>query len=96
MGRVATGSAVSLGQRLRAIRHPVPNEDDGGELQLSDDDQQRAVARESAASALIDLARIERQPRPVRLVLDALSGRTPDIALFREADRGSPEHIQPQ
>ena len=76
-------SLEDLGHRLEAIQHPVVDEG----LKVSKKDALRAEARTSAASALIDLAEIERRPRPVRLVIEALAGRTPDIAFFRETDR---------
>lgn len=43
--------------------------------------------REAAASALIDLARLERQAPPVRQAVDVLRDRLPEVAFFREADR---------
>ena len=80
-------SLEELGHRLRGIQYPVAADVYEGDAQVSEKDEQRAEARMSAASALIDLAEIERQPRPVRLVIDALAGRTPDVAFFRETDR---------
>ena len=78
-------SLEALADRLRAIRHPEPNGETEG--QLSDEDLRRATARESAASTLVELARIERLPRPVLQVINALSARAPEIAFFVEADR---------
>jgi hypothetical protein len=83
----AISSLESLGHRLRAIRFPAVDTTAPDQAEMSAQDLQRAAARESAASALFDLAGIERQPRPVQQVVNALSGRTPAVALFRELDR---------
>lgn len=83
----AISSLESLGHRLRAIRSPVAGEAGDDSSEPTAEDEQRARAREDAASVLLDLAGIERQPRPVQQVLEALRGRTPEIAYFREVDR---------
>jgi hypothetical protein len=81
-------SLEALAHRLQAIRYPVSEDTDENPLkQLSARDRDLATAREAAATALIELAAIEQEPRPVLKVLDALKGRTPDFAFFRQPDR---------
>lgn len=91
-----TGQSLeALAHRLRDLEYPPePESEDedsreADEAGSSDEDDGAAdrEAREAAASALVDLAAIERLPTPVRQVLDALSGRLPEVALFTGADR---------
>lgn len=90
-------SLEALAQRLRDLEYPPDpeSEDEDEDLRQAeeagssdkDDDEADRESREAAASALVDLAAIERLPTPVRQVLNALSGRLPDVALFTAADR---------
>jgi hypothetical protein len=83
-------SLDALAARLRGLEYPPESEtedDDSQELQGGSSAEDDRRAREAAASALVDLATIERRPTPVRQVLDALSGRLPDVAFFAERDR---------
>lgn len=96
----AIQSLEALALRLRNLEYPPapgaddeepPDADEGATSEREDevegDDENDREAREAAASALVDLAAIERQPTPVRQVLDALSGRLPEVAFFAEEDR---------
>ena len=92
-------SLEDLALRLRNLEYPPTPEAEDEESEQADDgassdeddhedeDDVDREAREAAASALVDLAAIERRPTPVRQVRDALSGRLPDVAFFAEADR---------
>lgn len=89
-------SLEALASRLRDLEYPPDVESEGeddqqpAEVGSSPDDNEDEAdqeAREAAASALVDLAAIERRPTPVRQVLDALTGRLPDVAFFAEEDR---------
>jgi hypothetical protein len=55
--------------------------------QAASDDLERTQHRIAAASALLDLARIERQPTPWRQVVDVLQNRIPAVASFSAPDR---------
>lgn len=86
----AISSLESLGQRLRALSFPGSSEAEGEpdvDPEVAIAIAERSEAREAAASALVDLAQIERRPLPVEEVNAALSGRTPDVAFFRAEDR---------
>ena len=83
----AIASIESLAQRLRAIEHPPTTGSEDDAADESEQDRERAMLREFVASALVELAGLERQSHPSQLVTNALNGRTPDIAFFREADR---------
>jgi AAA domain/AAA domain, putative AbiEii toxin, Type IV TA system len=83
-------SLETLAQRIRAIRYPPDSDaqgDDETEVQSTPEDTARAEAREAAAFALLGLATVERLPQPWRQVMEALSGRLPEVAFFSEADR---------
>lgn len=80
-------SLEALAARLKAIDLSVASGEEEEPATGSDDVSARAVAREEAAEALVDLVAAERRPTPVRQVLDALHGRPPDVAYFEEADR---------
>lgn len=91
----AIQSLEALAVRLRNLEYPAAPEaddetrdaDEGASSDGENDDEADRNAREAAASALVDLAAIERRPTPVRQVLDALAGRLPDVAFFAEEDR---------
>lgn len=86
-------SLETLALRLRNLEYPPEPESEDEESEQtdqggsSDEEEVDREAREAAASALAELAAIERRPSPLRQVLDALSGRVPDVALFTEEDR---------
>jgi len=83
-------SLEDLVRRLRAIPLPPTSDEEGDTPAISSADEDApagAAAREQVVVALVDLVATERQPTPVRQVLDALCGRTPDVAYFEEADR---------
>jgi hypothetical protein len=89
----AIQSLESLANRLRSLRYQTADEGDEAEENdaLHDNEHdavelERAEARNAASSALVDLAGREREATPVRQVLNALDGRTPDVALFAEED----------
>ncbi|MDQ6909315.1 MAG: AAA family ATPase [Actinomycetota bacterium] len=92
-------SLEALALRLRGLEFPAePKSEDeeseqqdeaasSGQDEGDDEDEVAREAREATASALVELASIERRPTPVRQVLEALSGRLPDVAFFAEEDR---------
>jgi AAA domain, putative AbiEii toxin, Type IV TA system/AAA domain len=82
----ALSSLEVLGNNLRVIQYPPPEAEVPSPDQVSED-LRRTAAREAAASALRDLAGIERLPTPWRQVVDALTNRIPDVAFFSAADR---------
>jgi len=82
----ALSSLEDLAQRLRAIDVPTTSDEETATPATASGDEDSS-AREATAAALLDLATIERRPSPVRQVLDALKGRTPDVAYFDDADR---------
>lgn len=86
----ALSSLEDLAQRLRAIDVPPTSDEESATPVTSSGDEDpsaRAASREATAAALVDLAAVERRPAPVQQVLNALNGRTPDVAYFDEADR---------
>ncbi|MEX1007428.1 MAG: AAA family ATPase [Acidimicrobiia bacterium] len=89
-------SLETLASRLRDLEYPPQVESEDEDEQQTgvdassiehDEDEANRDAREAAASALVDLASIERRPTPVRQVLDALAGRLPDVAFFSAASQ---------
>lgn len=77
---------AALARQIRAL--DLPENDDDDEDDYNDDDiAEIGDARESAASALVDLAQHEGMPAPVRQCIDALVGRLPQTAFFKQADR---------
>lgn len=75
-----------LASKIRAL--DLPENDDGDEEDWSQEEiAEIGDARESAASALVDLVQHERSPSPVRECIDALKGRLPQTAFFKQADR---------
>lgn len=85
----AIASFDALAQRIRALDEPSIEEEDadGAESPVAALLAERRDAREVAATALTELAPIERQERPVTQVIRALQGRTPDVAFFGQVDR---------
>ncbi len=87
-------SFETLSSRLRDIEYSRPDVEVSGE-EVDEDavaalrviDDERFQNREHAASALVDLAEIERLPTPAQLVIDVLGKRLPAIALFQREDR---------
>lgn len=80
----------SLAARRRNLAYPPMPSDESEQVDPdveSRESDRSGLDREAAASPLRELATIERQPTPVRQVLDALSGRVPDVAFFAEKDR---------
>lgn len=76
----------TLAGQIRGL--DLPQNDDHDDEDWSEDDiAEIREAREAAASALVDLARHERLPTPVRQCIDALSARLPQAAFFKQADR---------
>jgi AAA domain, putative AbiEii toxin, Type IV TA system/AAA domain len=75
-----------LGNSLRAIRYPPP-EAEVPSADVVSEERRREAAREATASALLDLADIERRPTPWRQIVNALDGRIPDVAFFSAPDR---------
>jgi predicted ATP-dependent endonuclease of OLD family len=76
----------NLADHIRRITYPPADRDD---LELAEPSiiEARAETREAVASALVDLAQTERQPTPVRQVLNALDPYYPGIVFFEEDDR---------
>lgn len=81
-------SLEDLAHRLQQIGSASPDApSDDDETQLATEQDGRSASREMASKELLDLANHERQPLPVHQVINALAGRTPDVAFFHEADR---------
>lgn len=55
--------------------------------QVTTEEAARKQSRTAAASALVDQARVERQPNPWRQVVDALANRLPPVVSFSGPDR---------
>jgi len=85
-------SFETLAARVREVVYPpVDLEGDDDQHEIDEEvvaaNQQRSEAREAASSALVDLAQVERSPRPWQQVVDALRERLPTVAFFRPEDR---------
>ena len=82
-------SLEALGNSLFAIQHSSAEPDESQEAASEQTPEylHSATVRETAASALIDLADTERAPTPWRQVVDALTNRMPDVAFFSAPDR---------
>ncbi len=86
-------SFETLAERIRDLDVPVPDRGDeaGAENEESaeamDEHRRRNEAREATASALVDLAALERLPEPWEQVADELEDRQPSVAFFRQRDR---------
>lgn len=81
---------VTLATRLRGLVYP-PSPDAEDEHEVDEEvavaNERRREARDSAASALVDLAQTERELEPWEQVANVLRGRLPSVAFFRPEDR---------
>ena len=83
-----THESISTLRKLgEALRNTPLNMGRDDSAELSRAQRTRDARWIEAATALIDLARIEEQPNPWRQVVDVLANRIPEVALFNAPER---------